>query len=102
MRRRKLGVEFFVTTLHDIVKRHHETGCYGAAHLRMGQSVLDETKRTHPSSPSADPLALLMAIPVVVDEGIPGGEWRLVDTASGAILAIGWPDSGAARDGGGQ
>ncbi len=88
-----------MSDLTEIVKQHYETGCYGAAHLRMQLPSFDEIKRAYrPPAPSPfDGLQQLMSIPIVVDEDVPAGEWRLVDNSTGETLA-----TGATQVGGGE
>lgn len=80
-----------MSDLTELVKRHYETGCYGTARLRMRQSTFGELKHAHqaPSFSPFDSLGQLMSIPIVVDEEVPDGEFRLVDNSTGEILATG-------------
>lgn len=84
--------------LTEIVKRRYETGEYGHAHLKVTPTILDEMRRrTPPPDPDAyirrilygGPLGDLMSIPVVVDDELPPGTWRLVDNSTGETLRAG-------------
>lgn len=81
-----------------IVKRRYETGEYGNAHFKVTPSILAEMLK---HAPAPDPgsylrgflggsLGNLMSIPVVVDEEMPDGAWRLVENGTGEDLHAGF------------
>ena len=82
-----------------IVKRRYETGEYGNAHFKVSPDVLSKM-REHAPAPQPGPLrgwlggdllGVLLAIPVVVDEELPAGTWRLVENGTGRIIHGGEP-----------
>jgi hypothetical protein len=78
-------------TMTEIVKRRYETGEYGGTHFRMPSALWAALRESAPP-PSPAPLFgaanldALLGIPIVVDEELPAGTWRLVDTVSKAVL----------------
>lgn len=75
----------------EIVRRRYTTGEYGGTHFRMPSALWAELRETVPP-PGPEPLFggprldQLLAIPIVVDDELPAGTWRLVDTATKAVL----------------
>lgn len=81
--------------INAIVKRRYETGEYGNAHFKVPVELLDEMRRhVKTSKPGSYPMPHLpgysigdlMGIPVLVDEDLPEGMWRLVDNSTGAVV----------------
>lgn len=73
----------------DIVRERHETGAYGNCHLQVHPTVLERMKAaTAPpertpepawaSGGWADAWKRLLAIPIVIDDTLPGGAWKLI------------------------
>lgn len=79
-------------SLTAIVRERYLTGAYGGTHLRVALATVDELKANHPAmAPPPFPwngpaLSTLLGIPVVVDEEVPEHTWRLIDTATDAVL----------------
>lgn len=83
-------------TLTELTKRRYETGDYGGTHLRMRRADVEWMKSPAPVVPPPawmptvpDPFSQLMAIPVVFDDDVPAGTWRLVDNTTGALVEDG-------------
>jgi hypothetical protein len=82
------------TELDTLVKERY---AHGHAHLKMPQALWDamrarapkrEAKPAWMQSPE-ELLSRLMSIPIVVDDTLADGEWRLVDTDSDEVLRAG-------------
>jgi hypothetical protein len=76
-----------------IVRRRHETGDYGSAHLRVTSTLAAEMREQVPSAtprPAWWPAQLggLLAIPVIVDDDhLPDGtRWALVNYTGEILL----------------
>jgi hypothetical protein len=82
--------------INAIVKRRWETGAYGNAHFRLPDDLYRELRESSPPpKPSylhGGPLGNLLSIPVVLDEELPPGVWRLVDNSTKEILFEGSAD----------
>lgn len=66
--------------LSAIARERYETGAYGDCHLRVASDVLDLMRELTPREPDwrGGAVGSLMAIPIVVDDALPAGVWRLV------------------------
>jgi len=79
-------------TLIDIVRNRYETGAYGNAHLVMARAtMLSQPRGEQQPSWLRNPLGDLLSIPVVVDDAMAVGAWRLVDNGSGETIHEGSP-----------
>lgn len=78
-----------MTTIKDIVKRRYESGAYGNAHFRMRPEDFDAILRTIRREFRPDPVTDLLSIPVVTDERLPAGQWRLIDNTTEDVLFMG-------------
>jgi hypothetical protein len=89
-----------LTEINEIVKRRYETGAYGNAHFKMPRSLWDDLRASMPpAEPEPDwrraignPLGDFLSIPIVVDDTLPSGTWRLVDSSTGEVLHEGRSD----------
>lgn len=83
-----------LTEINAIVKHRYQTGAYGNAHLKMPRPLWDDVCATAPT-PKPEPawwpggLDALFGIPIVVDDTLPPGMWRLVDNTTREILQEG-------------
>lgn len=81
-----------------LIRHHHATGAYGRAHLTMHPVDLAEMMATaaKPERPAFfDPTASLIpltGLPLVRDEDLPPGTWRLVHNSTGEVLREGTMD----------
>lgn len=79
-----------------IVKKRYETGAYGNTHFEMRREDLDtfprEPRRSDFPIPPA-PLGDLLSIPIVIDDALADGQWRLVDNTTNEILFTGTLES---------
>lgn len=74
-----------------IVEKRWETGAFGTAHFLMPRDLLDQMPRPEPDATPRlpDPFGDLLSIPIVVDDSLPAGAWRLVDTITKETLFTG-------------
>jgi hypothetical protein len=75
-------------TIHAIVKSRWETGAYGDVHFVMPEATWTSMPRPEPD-PSAmptfglpDPMRALLSIPIVRDDSMPAGSWKLVTNST--------------------
>lgn len=77
-----------------LTKERYETGAYGGCHLVIAADVLEAVRLTAPVEPPsrldfalgfAAPMQALLGIPIVVDELLEPGHWRLVETLTREI-----------------
>lgn len=75
-------------TMTDIVRTRYQTGAYGGTHFRLAAATQDQIRATTPSTtprpawmPAPDLMSQYLSIPIVLDETVPVGHWRLVDDA---------------------
>lgn len=79
-----------MTTIKEIVKRRYESGAYGNAHFRMRREDFDVLPREPIRREfRPDPVGDLLSIPVVTDERLPAGQWRLIDNTTEDVLFMG-------------
>jgi hypothetical protein len=88
-----------------IVKHRWETGDYGHAHFRVTTGVNATMRAQVPPSasrpgdawsPPLGQLSDLMAIPVVIDDTLEAGQWKLVDNSTSEVLRVGQIDESEA------
>jgi hypothetical protein len=85
------GTAMSLPEMEAIVRRHATVGDYRGADFRVSPAVRAELAAAFPAKPDPDPWAVgvvagLLGLSVAVDESLPEGEWRLVDSATGEIL----------------
>lgn len=83
-----------IERLTAIARERYETGAHAGTHLVIAPSVRPALFARHPESNPApwDPsgaFARLVAIPVVVDEAVPPGGWRLVRDDDRSVVESG-------------
>ena len=66
----------------EVAMTHYATGAYHGSHLEIAPDVV----KRHEPKPYPDPIDVLMGIPLVVDESLPEGGWRLIETSTGVTL----------------
>jgi hypothetical protein len=83
-----------VTNLDDLVRERYETGAHGGTHLVVAPDVVESMPRK-PRPPVWAPhhaeavIDGLLGIPILVDQDMGPGAWRLVDTATKKTLRWG-------------
>lgn len=89
-----------MTSLTDIARHRYQTGEYGNAHIQMCTQDWHNTRTARPAptpppawSPEYDPMAQLLSIPIVLDESVPAGRWRLVDNSTRDVITEGTFDA---------
>lgn len=96
--------------LTDIARHHHETDEYRDALLVVAGDVLEAMRRDH-AAPPKPPWAMTIpdlaaplrpSIPLIVDEELPAGAWRLIDRTSKDVIRDGTCASGHSAVGGAE
>lgn len=81
-------------TIDEIARRHHETGEFRGTYLQFEPIGFGRWKATLAPPPARHPwepdLSAMLGIPVRIDDSLSRDEWRLVDSATGEVLRIGW------------
>lgn len=79
--------------LTELLRERHETWAHGHAVLRMSRASLDDFFASRPPAPTPRPwepqTAWLTGIPVVVDDSVPAGRWRLNTPGTDDVLREG-------------
>lgn len=83
-----------LSEIKDILRRHHETGVYGGCYFRLAPTAWAVIRQATPPQPPRRPwmgasLHELLSIPIVLDDELPDGGWRLVDRTDDAVLFSG-------------
>lgn len=77
-------------TLTDLCKERAETGKYGSARFVMNQLTIDQmiAKYAKPVTVPSWEWSVndIVGIPMVVDDSLPDGTWRLVDSVTHEVL----------------
>jgi hypothetical protein len=83
-----------LSEIKGILQRHHETGVYGGCHFRLTPTAWAVIRQATPPQPPLQPwmgasLHELLSIPIVIDDDLPDGEWRLVRPSTDEVLLSG-------------
>lgn len=83
-----------LSEIRGILQRRYETGAHGTCHFRLTPAAWAVVREATPPQPPRQPwmgasLHELLSIPIVLDDELPDGEWRLVDRTKDVVLFSG-------------